>query len=1137
VKIVIRIIIASLLLLPTFGSLARSSPAIAASTQVQFLSNFGGIETNQGNAYVAYVQYPFGQWYVFNTGTYALAADKTIISGGNRYDFDRWGCDGAVTITDLYNSVSSITISGQGHVYAWYILQDFAIHVVPSSLEVQSPNTAQYSFTVTRTSTPQDKTRGNLVVDLFASGMPWSANGPNYRFDPQNPTFTSLSTQNTITGTLYINTLNAAAGQYPITVSGLIEMATTSHETQVSLDVSPSCSGYPDLIITDFYWTPSNPGVGQAISITYTEKNQGECDAPGHRNALYIDGVLISNDDIGPLAASASQTRTFPQTWIVSSSGPHIVFVKADSTNVVYEGELGSDEENNNSMDKTLGSKIDTQLTVTVNPASVPPGGGTLVTVSGKLTRTDTGAGLSDKTISLTVPGQSGSANTNGAGDYSYSYVMPNLVEGSRPVSAYYYGDSIFNSCSAQTNLGVGKTPTTITINLNPTSISSGTPTTVTASGKLSSSDTGVGLNGRSVKLDWPSGSTTVTSDSTGSYSYPLTVTATQNWVFQATFSGDSAYLQSSNSAVLSAVEHPTPTLSVSPTSLDFGTSDTQKSFSISNTGGGTLTWSLSSSQSWLTASLSSASDNANVDVSVNRNGLDSGTYGGVITVNSNGGSQRVSVSMQVQVLSLIVLGCSHSPDKPLKDDHFTVTLSVENTGADTLQSPQLQGVPRYPIVDAAGQIPTLTLSPPSPQIVGPHQKVNITYDCSAQYYVMNSPSLFKTAFDSCLNLVKEFVSSVAASTTVAQYAEEILPPDKLTMFKTECQLAKIVTNQYVGEAEGLVSAIQLVSTDSFTPGVSYNLNLAAADYQLQMGEPLSPITVYTPPDKFSELAQWGAVKMVNIGVSTALTSAGTIALASSAGGGPFSLLAAGVLYGLAAVIGPATDAIYQQELTDPSQDFMQIVTVNSVPPIILSTMSNGSAGKALYFEYEYKAYLDASAESSARGYAAQQANSLYWADLQYQKADEFASDASNYFNQTQSNIAQLLDQLSPSMNQVSFEQGLNNLQQDEVRQGIASILQALGVSDYISLSSIENTKYQSLNASDLTSVSNVGQNLQKNAKLKLEYMRNASTSQINFIIYVSIIAAFVVLGGAGGYYAIRRRRREKAKDSAGTSG
>jgi hypothetical protein len=127
------------------------------------------------------------------------------------------------------------------------------------------------------------------------------------------------------------------------------------------------------------------------------------------------------------------------------------------------------------------------------------------------------------------------------------------------------------------------------------------------------------------------------------------------------------------------------PVLSAYPTSLDFGTSDTAKSFNIVNTGGGTLTWSLSSNQGWLTATPTSESGNAAITVNVNRSGLNSGTYSGTITVSSNVGSQTVSVSMQVPVATkpdLIITNVWWSPDSPKVGDKVTFYYTEKNQGA-----------------------------------------------------------------------------------------------------------------------------------------------------------------------------------------------------------------------------------------------------------------------------------------------------------------------------------------------------------------------------------------------------------------------------------------------------------------------
>lgn len=92
-----------------------------------------------------------------------------------------------------------------------------------------------------------------------------------------------------------------------------------------------------------------------------------------------------------------------------------------------------------------------------------------------------------------------------------------------------------------------------------------------------------------------------------------------------------------------------TPLLSVSPSSLSFGSSTNQKSFIITNTGGGTLTWTVSYNQPWLVASPSSGSGNATVMVNIDRSVLNSGSHSATITVNSNGGAQTITVSVQVQ--------------------------------------------------------------------------------------------------------------------------------------------------------------------------------------------------------------------------------------------------------------------------------------------------------------------------------------------------------------------------------------------------------------------------------------------------------------------------------------------------------
>ncbi|MBN1349620.1 FG-GAP repeat protein [candidate division KSB1 bacterium] len=97
------------------------------------------------------------------------------------------------------------------------------------------------------------------------------------------------------------------------------------------------------------------------------------------------------------------------------------------------------------------------------------------------------------------------------------------------------------------------------------------------------------------------------------------------------------------------------PTLSVTPVTLDFGTETNSKTFTVTNAGAGTLNWTAAENpdQTWLTTvspasgSLGSGSSQT-VTVLVDRSGLAAGSYSGIVSVSSNGGTQNVAISMQI---------------------------------------------------------------------------------------------------------------------------------------------------------------------------------------------------------------------------------------------------------------------------------------------------------------------------------------------------------------------------------------------------------------------------------------------------------------------------------------------------------
>ncbi len=130
--------------------------------------------------------------------------------------------------------------------------------------------------------------------------------------------------------------------------------------------------------------------------------------------------------------------------------------------------------------------------------------------------------------------------------------------------------------------------------------------------------------------------------------------------------------------------------LSVSPTSLDFGTMEQLGFFRVENAGTCCLSWSATTSSSWVTEILpSSGTSDALVRVTISRAGLANGTHTGVIAVNSTAGNSAVTMSMSVQpTLAVTPTHLDYGTDK------LDQTITIANTGTGTLV---WNATPSYP--------------------------------------------------------------------------------------------------------------------------------------------------------------------------------------------------------------------------------------------------------------------------------------------------------------------------------------------------------------------------------------------------------------------------------------------------------
>jgi hypothetical protein len=116
------------------------------------------------------------------------------------------------------------------------------------------------------------------------------------------------------------------------------------------------------------------------------------------------------------------------------------------------------------------------------------------------------------------------------------------------------------------------------------------------------------------------------------------------------------------------AAEPPRLSVSPDPPSFSFemkaGEIDS-RDFTISNAGGGTLTWSVSADQRWISVNPQRGTNSGTVTIDIDTAGLNPGNYKGTITVSSNGGNKEGRISLNILTPEPAAPLLSVSPDPP----------------------------------------------------------------------------------------------------------------------------------------------------------------------------------------------------------------------------------------------------------------------------------------------------------------------------------------------------------------------------------------------------------------------------------------------------------------------------------------
>ena len=605
------IALASALLL-IFQILTLASPPASAQTsyyKVYLQSRADdGSWANEGTITVQNRDVPRLPWELFEAGGTKLtiwASNPKV--NGVEYKFDRWETSGGISISDRYSLQPTLTINGEGtlEMVAKSDLKEIKLDVSPSYISVKPGETATYTATVTATKIGEGE--AFYLYTQVSDRPPESTHGygGEQYVNSQKKTTTIL---------ININTGSTPAGTYTMDITvGVSGMESVKDTKQVQLEVltetcPPKC---PDLAISNVNWSPESPKGGQTVTFTYTEINQGNDKALAHRVSLWIDGQLVSSDDVPELAAGESRTRTFPQAW-TAVSGSHEVKVKVDSNDGVIE----SDEDNNFFIEQIGGEKaeVDTDLTLELDPSGANEKTKTYVTMSGRLTREDSGEGLDDMPIKLKWTGGMTTVTTDSDGYYIYSTQVGPYDEGSVTFTAYFAGDETYDevleSDSSSEKLVIGTADmieTSLDLQVCPasgrgydcslSSIDADIETRIMMKGSLIREDSGNGISDKVVHLEWTDGSFDAMTASNGEFELIATMSLSEgSHTFTASFSGDDEFEESSDSKRLSAIGEVIPTessasiISLYTDSEEYFVGDTVEIFyTVENTGDASL--------------------------------------------------------------------------------------------------------------------------------------------------------------------------------------------------------------------------------------------------------------------------------------------------------------------------------------------------------------------------------------------------------------------------------------------------------------------------------------------------------------------------------------------------------------------
>jgi len=459
------------------------------------------------------------------------------------------------------------------------------------------------------------------------------------------------------------NTTPIASGEFWITYdssiginipdTGGVETTERSQNHQVAYSVDRSSSTHVvHILLFSMSGDIITPGTGPILNLLFDVASDA---TPGSQSELSFSNVILSDIEANPIPVDYSDTGTFTITGGYTISGT--VTLQGGGTGVTQvlltlsgDASATTNPDANGNYSFSNLSEGNYTVTPSLNKYRFEPSSRSYNPLNSDQTGQDyTGIYQCDLTVisahdDPTLSPSDNNGNSHGTGTFVYDWNTQITASVTSPADE---ANGTRYVCTGWT--GTGDVPAT----------GSGTSVTFPIT-----QDSSITWNwGTQYYLDFSADPSEGGSVSPGSgwhdanTDVQIQATPNEGWLFTG-WSGDASGTDTTiivtmdgPKTIIAHFQAENPQLNVEPTSLDFGTTLTQLTFDITNTGTGTLTWDVTPQEPWITvdpASGETTTETDTITVTVDRSGLSPGHYTGTVSVTSNGGEQDVSVSMDV---------------------------------------------------------------------------------------------------------------------------------------------------------------------------------------------------------------------------------------------------------------------------------------------------------------------------------------------------------------------------------------------------------------------------------------------------------------------------------------------------------